>query len=92
METFAETRKENLKDGNSGTEQNYGSETIVYLQNRAEQESYIKQQEVELRKQELALQQERQVQQQHQQNLSQQKMMEQQQLILAMFKKNADKA
>ena len=90
METFAETRKENLKDGNSGTEQNYGSETIVYLQNRAEQESYLKQQ-VELRKQELALQQERQVQQQHQQNLSQQKMMEQQQLILAMFKKKSDK-
>ena len=91
METFAETRKKTLKDGNSGTEQNYGSETIVYLQNRAEQKSYFKQQEVELRKQELAPPQEIQVQQQHQQNLSQRKMMEQQQLILAMFKKIADK-
>ena len=56
METLAETRKRKLKDDNSGSKQNYGSETMVYLKNRAEQESYFKQQELELRKQELALQ------------------------------------
>ena len=50
METFTETRKIKHKDDNSGSKRNYGSETIVYL----------KQQELELRKQELALEQERQ--------------------------------
>ena len=56
MEILAETRQRKLKDDNSGSKQNYGSETMVYLKNRAEQESYFKQQELELRKQELALQ------------------------------------
>ena len=56
METLAETRKRKLKDDNSGSKQNYRSETMVYLKNRVEQESYFKQQELELRKQELALQ------------------------------------
>ena len=56
METLAETRKRKLKDDNSGNKQNYRSETMVYLKNRVEQESYFKQQELELRKQELALQ------------------------------------
>ena len=49
-------QKNKLKDDNSGSKQNCGSETMVYLKNRAEQESYFKQQELELRKQELALQ------------------------------------
>ena len=91
METFAETRKRKHKDDSSGSKRNYGSETMVYLKNRAEQESYFKQQELELRKQELPLQQERQGQQQQQQNLLQQQMMQQQQLMLAMFKKIVDK-
>ena len=64
METFAETRKRKHKDENSGSKRNNGSETMVYLKSRAEQESYFKQQELELRKQELALQQERQGQRQ----------------------------
>ena len=88
METLAETRKRKRKDDNSGSKRNNGSETMVYLKNRAEQESYFKQQELELRKQELALQRERQGQQQQQQNLFQQQMMQQQQLMLATFKKN----
>ena len=53
METFAETRKRKHKDDNSGSKRNYGSETMAYLKNRAEQESYFKKQELELRKQEL---------------------------------------
>ena len=57
------------KDDNSGSKQKYGSETMVYPKNLAEQESYFKQKEHELRKQELALQQKRQGQQQQQQNL-----------------------
>ena len=56
MEILAETRKRKLKDDNSGSKQNCGSETMVYLKNCAEQESYFKQQELELRKQELSLQ------------------------------------
>ena len=75
------------KDDTSGSKQNYGSETMAYLINRAEQQSYFKQKELELRKQELALQQEREVQQ----NLFQQQMIQQQQLMLAMFKKIVDK-
>ena len=71
METFAETKKRKHKDDNSGSKRNYGSETMAYLKNRAEQESYFKKQELELRKQELEFQQERQEQQQ-QQNLFQQ--------------------
>ena len=50
METFTETRKRKHKDDNSGSKRNYGLETMIYL----------KQQELELRKQELALEQERQ--------------------------------
>ena len=38
METFAETRKRKLKDPYSGRKSNYGSETMLYLKNRAEQE------------------------------------------------------
>ena len=92
MATFADTRKRKLKDHNFGSKRNYGSETmVVYLKNRAEQESYFKQQELELKKQELDVQQKRQVQQQQQQNLFQQQMMQQQQLILAMSKKFVDK-
>ena len=72
METFAETKKRKHKDDNSGSKRNYGSETMAYLKNRAEQESYFKKQELELRKQELEFQQERQEQQQQQQNLFQQ--------------------
>ena len=69
------------------------NETMVYLKKHSEQESYFKQQELELREQELALQQERQEQQQQQQqqNLFKQQMMQQQQLMLAMFKKIVDK-
>ena len=85
MATFADTRKRKLKDHNFGSKRNYGSETMVYLKNRAEKESYFEQQELELKKQELDLQQKRQVQQQH--NLFQQQMMQQQQLMLAMSKK-----
>ena len=91
MATFADTRKRKLKDHNFGSKRNYGSETMVYLKNRAEQESYFKQQELELKKQELDVQQKRQVQQQQQQNLFQQQMMQQQLLILAMSKKFVDK-
>ena len=57
------------KDENSGSKQKYGSVTMAYSKNLAEHESYFKQKELELRKQELALQQERQGQQQQQQNL-----------------------
>ena len=85
MATFADTRKRKLKDHNFGSKRNYGSETMVYLKNRAEKESYFEQQELELKKQELDIQQKRQVQQQH--NLFQQQMMQQQQLMLAMSKK-----
>ena len=74
MATFADTRKRKLKDHNFGSKRNYGSETMVYLKNRAEKESYFEQQ----------------VQQQQQQNLFQQQMMQQQQLMLAMFKKFVD--
>ena len=90
MATFADTRKRKLKGHNFGSKRNYGSETMVYLKNRAEKESYFEQQELELKKQELDLQQKRQVQQQQQQNLFQQQMMQQQQLMLAMFKKFVD--
>ena len=65
METFPETRKRKHKDDNSGSKRKYGSKSITYLKNRAEQESYFKQLELELRKQELAPQQERQGQQQN---------------------------
>ena len=64
---------------------------MAYSKNLAEHESYFKQKELELRKQELALQQERLGQQQQQQNLFQQQMMQQQQLIPAMSKKIIDK-
>ena len=79
------------KDENSGSKQKYGSVTMAYSKNLAEHESYFKQKELELRKQELALQQERLGKQQQQQNLFQQQMMQQQQLILAMSKKIIDK-
>ena len=79
------------KDENSGSKQKYGSVTMAYSKNLAEHESYFKQKELELRKQELALQQERLGQQQQQQNLFQQQMMQQQQLIPAMSKKIIDK-
>ena len=79
------------KDDNSGSKQKYGSATMAYSKNLAEHESYFKQKELELRKQELALQQERLGKQQQQQNLFQQQMMQQQQLILAMSKKIIDK-
>ena len=39
METFAETRKRKHKYDNSASKRNYGSETMVYLKTRAEQES-----------------------------------------------------
>ena len=59
MKTFAEPRKRNHKNGISRSERKYGSATMVYLKIRAKQDSYFKQQELELRKQELILQQER---------------------------------
>ena len=43
METFPETRKRKHKDDNSGSKRKYGSKSITYLKNRAEQESYFKQ-------------------------------------------------
>ena len=42
METFAETSRIKHKDGNSGSKQEYGSETMGYLKNSDEQESYFK--------------------------------------------------
>ena len=59
MKTFAEPRKRNHKNGISRSERKYGSATMVYLKICAKQDSYFKQQELELRKQELILQQER---------------------------------
>ena len=75
METVAETGKRKHRDENSGSKRNYDPKTMVYLKSHAEQESYLKQKRLELRKQELALLQERQEQQQ-QRNLFQQQMMQ----------------
>ena len=41
METFAETRKRKRNDDSSGSKRNNGLETMVYLKNLAEQESYL---------------------------------------------------
>ena len=59
MKTFTEPRKRNRKNGISRSERKYDSATMVYLKIRAKEDSYFKQQELELRKQELILQQER---------------------------------
>ena len=64
---------------------------MLYLKQRAEQEFDFKQQDLELRKQELVLQHERQEQQKQQQILFQQQMHQQQQLMLAMFNKFTEK-
>ena len=91
MKTFTEPRKRNRKNGISRSERKYDSAAMVYLKIRAKEDSYFKQQELELRKQELILQQEREGKQQQQQNLFQQQMTQQQQLMVAMFKKIVDK-
>ena len=59
MKTFTEPRKRNRKNGISRSERKYDSAAMVYLKIRAKEDSYFKQQELELRKQELILQQER---------------------------------
>ena len=93
MESLAETKKRKQIDDSSScsSKRNNGSETMLYLKVRAEQETNFRQQDLKLRRQELKLKQEKQEQQQQQQTLFHQQMVQQQQLMLAMFNKLVEK-
>ena len=99
METLSDTNKRRASSSSSDfddispkrTKRNNGTDTMVYLKARAEQEYELRQQEIELKKVELDIQKNQQEQALSQQMLMQQQMVQQNQMMLALLEKFVSK-
>ena len=95
METLSDTNKRRASSSSSDfddispkrTKRNNGTDTMVYLKARAEQEYELRQREIELKKVELDIQKNQQEQALSQQMLMQQQMVQQNQMMLALLEK-----